>query len=109
MGAKPVLAPIPALPVEASVTAPAWYSYFAMLAIDVAALSIVLLSKVMRTGSPRQDLPPEIPVKRSETAVITRLPPIPVLQTFALARLSYTPARKTAGKPCRTGTAREEA
>src|ERR1700722_15924608 len=41
MGAKPVLAPIPALPVEASVTAPAWYSYIAMLAIDVAALSIV--------------------------------------------------------------------
>src|SRR5580658_9692487 len=41
MGAKPVLAPIPTLPVEATVTAPAWYSYLAMLAIDVAALSIV--------------------------------------------------------------------
>jgi Undecaprenyl-phosphate galactose phosphotransferase WbaP len=41
MGAKPVLAPIPALPVESSVTAPAWYSYIAMLAIDVAALSVV--------------------------------------------------------------------
>ena len=41
MGAKPVLAPIPAFPVDASVTAPAWYSYFAMLAIDVTALSVV--------------------------------------------------------------------
>src|ERR1700733_9700966 len=41
MGAKPVLAPISALPVEASVTAPAWYSYVVILAIDVAALSIV--------------------------------------------------------------------
>jgi Undecaprenyl-phosphate galactose phosphotransferase WbaP len=41
MGAKPVLASIPALPVEATATAPAWYSYIAMLAIDVAALSFV--------------------------------------------------------------------
>jgi Undecaprenyl-phosphate galactose phosphotransferase WbaP len=41
MGAKPVLAPVLALPVEASATAPAWYSYVAMLTIDVAALSIV--------------------------------------------------------------------
>jgi Undecaprenyl-phosphate galactose phosphotransferase WbaP len=41
MGAKPVLAPIPGLSVEATVTWPAWYSYLAMLAIDVVALSIV--------------------------------------------------------------------
>jgi Undecaprenyl-phosphate galactose phosphotransferase WbaP len=41
MGAKPVLAIAPVLPVEASATAPAWYSYIAMLAIDTAALSAV--------------------------------------------------------------------
>jgi Undecaprenyl-phosphate galactose phosphotransferase WbaP len=41
MGAKPVLARVPALPVEVSATAPAWYSYIVMLAIDIAALSIV--------------------------------------------------------------------
>jgi Undecaprenyl-phosphate galactose phosphotransferase WbaP len=39
MGAKPAL--IPELPIVASGSAPAWYSYLAMLAIDVAALSIV--------------------------------------------------------------------
>jgi len=41
MGAKPVLAPIPPLAVKTSGAAPAWYSYIAMLAVDVAALSIV--------------------------------------------------------------------
>lgn len=41
MGAKPVLAPLSVIPVETSATAPAWYSYIAMLTIDVAALSII--------------------------------------------------------------------
>jgi len=41
MGAKPVLAPIPTPPAQASGPAPAWYSFIAMPAVDVAALSII--------------------------------------------------------------------
>lgn len=42
MATKPVLAPTPLIPVRGSTrTAPAWYSYLAMLVIDVAALSIL--------------------------------------------------------------------